>query len=65
MTKQEIELVQNLSNLLLPGVTRIEVIDHQGQEGRVYVKRDCKKVELSIQDEGRTLKVFISKDIKD
>jgi hypothetical protein len=65
MTKQEIELVQNLSNLLLPGVTRIEVIDHQGQEGRVYTKRDCEKVELSIQDEGRTLKVFISKNIKD
>jgi hypothetical protein len=65
MTNQEIELLQNLSNLLLSGVTKLEIIDHQGQEGRVYTKRDCEKVELSIQDEGKTLKVFISKDIKD
>jgi hypothetical protein len=51
--------------VILPKVTRLEIIDHQGQEGRVYTKRNCEKVELSIQDEGRTLKIFISKDIKD
>ncbi len=39
-------------------VTRVEVID---QEGRSYVNwDDNNKVELSFQDEGRTLKVFIS-----
>lgn len=43
-------------------VTRVEVIDHRaelGREaGRVYVVWDC-KVELSYQDGGRTLKVFV------
>lgn len=38
-------------------VTRFEVID---ENGRVYVAKDC-KVELSYQDDGRTLKVFIKK----
>ena len=36
-------------------VTRFEVID---DNGRVYTTKDC-KVELSYQDDGRTLKVFI------
>lgn len=37
-------------------VTRFEVID---ESGRVYVAKDC-KLELSYQDDGRTLKVFIN-----
>jgi hypothetical protein len=38
-------------------VTRVEVID---QDGRSYVNWDkSNKVELSFQDDGRTLKVFI------
>ena len=36
-------------------VTRFEVID---ENGRAYTQRHC-KVELSYQDDGRTLKVFI------
>jgi hypothetical protein len=41
----------------LDKVTRIEIID---QEGRSYVNWDeNNKVELSFQDDGRTLKVFI------
>lgn len=36
-------------------VTRFEVID---KTGRAYTKRGV-QVELSLQDEGRTLKVFI------
>ena len=36
-------------------VTRFEVID---EHGRRYTKHNC-KVELSYQDEGRTLKVII------
>jgi hypothetical protein len=44
-------------------VTRVEVIDHsktfeQGG-GRVFAKSDCKEVELSYQDDGRTIKIFI------
>lgn len=41
-------------------VTRFEVIDHTtGGEGRAYVKYDV-SVELSLQDQSRTLKVFVS-----
>ena len=36
-------------------VTRFEVID---ENGRAYTNQNC-KVELSYQDDGRTLKVFI------
>jgi hypothetical protein len=54
--------ISNMINSVLENVTRLEVIDHQTPEtGRVYVKKDCEKVELSIQDFGKTLKVFISK----
>ena len=42
-----------------PRVTRVEVID---QEGRSYVNWDERnRVELSYQDDGRTLKVFIGR----
>ena len=37
-------------------VTRVEVID---DEGRVYVNTDVELVVTDLQDEGRTLKVFI------
>jgi hypothetical protein len=45
-------------------VTRFEVIDYRGPNGdaprgRVFVVRDI-KVELSYQDDGRTLKAFIT-----
>ena len=36
-------------------VTRFEVID---ENGRVYTKYNC-EIELSYQDDGKTLKVFI------
>lgn len=44
-------------------VSRVEVIDHsktfeQGG-GRRFVKMDCLEVELSYQDDGRTLKIFV------
>lgn len=44
-------------------VTRVEVIDHQSDPmiGRAYTKYNCQNVELSLQDDGRTLKIFISK----
>lgn len=41
----------------LPAVGRIEVID---ETGRVYVNIDC-DVELDLQDNCRTLKVFVKK----
>lgn len=52
-------------NMSLSDVTRFEVIDHSlpyPEAGRVYTKWGIEKLEFSIQDEGRTLKVFISKN---
>jgi hypothetical protein len=44
-------------------VTRFEVIDHTKEmRGRAYVKYDI-EVELSFQDDGRTLKVFVNDKI--
>ena len=40
-----------------PDVTRVEVID---QIGRVYTNCGCSKVQVSLQDNGQTLKVFLS-----
>jgi hypothetical protein len=46
-------------------VTRTEVIDHtktlEEGGGRVFVKHNCPKVELQLQDNNKTLKIFISK----
>jgi hypothetical protein len=42
-------------------ITRVEVID---ENGRVYTNwNPTNKVELQIQDDGRTLKVFISQEL--
>lgn len=40
-----------------PTVTRVEVI---GSDGRELVKLNLKNVKISIQDQGRTMKVFIN-----
>ena len=40
-----------------PHVTRVEVI---GKNGREFVQYDCSNVQVSIQDQGRTLKIFLS-----
>jgi len=37
-------------------VTRVEVIENAK---RKYVKWDCKKVKASLQDDNRTLKIFL------
>ena len=48
-------------------VTRIEVVDHQSEPmiGRAYTKWNCEKVELSLQDDGKTLKIFLSSKNKE
>lgn len=44
----------------LDKVTRLEVIDDLG---RTYVNWDKRnKIELSLQDDGKTLKIFITKN---
>jgi hypothetical protein len=55
-------LKQSLVAEMPKKVTRFEVIDHTG-EGRVLVKNGV-KVELSLQDDDRTLKVFITEPNK-
>jgi hypothetical protein len=54
---------EHQTDFKLVKVSRVEVIDHsktfeQGG-GRVFTKKDCKSVELSYQDDGRTIKIFI------
>lgn len=41
----------------LKKITRLEVID---ENGRSYVNLGVKKLEFNVQDEGRTLKIFIN-----
>lgn len=39
---------------------RIEVIDHtKNGEGRAYIKRGTLEVKIQVQDDGKTLKIFI------
>ena len=45
----------------LSGVTRVEVID---AHGRSYTNNNCELVILDVQDEGRTLKVFIKEGMQ-
>ena len=47
----------NVSGSCLPKCNRVEVID---KSGRAYTNYDCKSVETQMQDDDRTLKVFIS-----
>ena len=47
-----------LLDMILPNpITRVEVIDNTG---RAYVNLSVNLVQLQEQDEGRTLKIFIS-----
>lgn len=39
-------------------ITRVEIID---DSGRVYANRKCKNVQLHIQDNVRTMKIFLDK----
>jgi hypothetical protein len=40
-----------------PKVTRVEVITSKGRE---FVRHECAHVQFSLQDDGRTIKVFLS-----
>lgn len=44
-------------------VTRVEVIDHSADAspfGRAFTKWNCKTVDLQLQDDNKTLKIFIN-----
>lgn len=53
INKERINTVEQLKN-----VTRVEVID---ENGRSYVKTGADYVEYSLQDNGSTLKIFVTK----
>jgi hypothetical protein len=42
------------------GVTRVEVITNDGRE---FVRYGCSNVQVSLQDDGRTIKVFLCSPI--
>ena len=42
-----------------PEVTRVEVITNNGRE---FVQYECSDVQVSLQDDGRTIKLFLSAD---
>ncbi len=42
-----------------PNVTRVEVITDDGRE---FVRYDCSNVQVSLQDDGRTIKVFLGQE---
>jgi len=44
-----------------PNVTRVEVITNNGRE---FVRYDCSDVQVSLQDDGRTFKVFLGPSAK-
>lgn len=49
-------------NMDMSKVTRLEVVDHYNNTGRELVSwEEDLKIELSLQDEGRTLKIFKSR----
>ncbi len=51
---------EDLLGIILQNVHRFEVIDHSGDKpGRVLVK-DNISVEMSIQDDGKTIKIFLT-----
>lgn len=58
-TKKE----KHQTNFSLIKVNRVEVIDNsksfEDGGGRVFVKKGCVDVELSYQDDGKTLKLFL------
>lgn len=58
MSQEEKEIIDG--TIKLPKVTRLEVIN---KTGRAYVVKDS-EVELSYQDEARTLKIFVKPRIE-
>ena len=59
----ELKKEDHQTDFKLVKVSRVEVIDHsksfEDGGGRLFVKRGCVEVELSYQDDGKTLKLFV------
>jgi len=59
MTTEDIQMPNGDFLKNYPDVTRFEIID---DNGRVYTNYDVSNVQVSLQDDGKTLKVFLSYD---
>ena len=62
MTSQEID--QEVLNFITKDVTRFEVIDHSKKMRGRYVVEYGVNVEISIQDNGKTMKIFLNNQNK-
>lgn len=51
--------IPEYSTVVYPNVNRVEVID---ENGRSYVKYNANNVQIQIQDDGRTMKVFLKRE---
>lgn len=51
---------QDLMDIITKSITRFEVIDHTSKQGGRIVVEYNVNVELSLQDDNRTLKVFLT-----
>jgi len=54
--EQEIEMTNGDFLKNYPEVTRVEVITRKGRE---FVRYECSNVQVSLQDNGQTIKVFL------
>ena len=62
MTNQEVD--QEVLNSITKDVTRFEVIDHTFRMRGRYVVEYGVSVEVSIQDDGKTMKIFLNEKTK-
>lgn len=53
-------VIKHIMNIDKEKISRIEIIG----KGREYVNMDCKINDISIQDDGRTMKIFLE-EVKD
>ena len=59
---EKTEMTENIQKY--PNVNRVEVISSEGEEFVWDVWDECSKVQVSIHNDGKTLKVFLKGNIK-
>ena len=59
---EKTEMTENIQKY--PDVNRVEVISSEGEEFVWDVWDECSKVQVSIHNDGKTLKVFLTGNIK-
>jgi hypothetical protein len=59
---EKTEMTENIQKY--PNVNRVEVISSEGEEFVWDVWEECSKVQVSIHNDGKTLKVFLTGNLK-